>query len=417
MLNYLEIEVHFISPEFNHNTFLTLSNINQNNKKYEYVNLSNLSSLSLEYVKNFLAEYDLLIGYELAHTTKEIFDALEIKYIDVWISSIRFCSDLLFEFYSNDPEINKKFTNYKLNKAFLFQRAQAIKDQTFSFKNPNLQLVRNSALLIGQVFEDLAVMKDGKFLTLIDYHETVAEIAPHYNKLYLLKHPLMKLEDYEKVSSMFQNIPNFEYLPQINVYKLLASDEIEAVYGISSSVLTEAYYFNKKVTFFYKPVIDSRYTCIKTAFYRTSFWKDILSLECRKKDIEFLADDGYLRYKLNSIYSYKDFNDVQEMKYLTSLHYGNLRNVWLFISSLSSNKNYILYGYEEIGQFIMPHIPNLIGVINKGNNLHLVDKKISIIPINELINYPDAYLIVTRDFDEETIKNLEKYTTRLIFFK
>ena len=49
---------------------------------------------SLDYLKSFLDSFDLIIGYELSEITKESINSLQKRYIDIWLSPIRFLNDL-----------------------------------------------------------------------------------------------------------------------------------------------------------------------------------------------------------------------------------------------------------------------------------------------------------------------------------
>ncbi len=85
------------------------------------------------------------------------------------------------------------------------------------------------------------------------------------------------------------------------------------------------------------------------------FGKKILNISSVKKDIDYLVDDGYLKYKFEV--SNKDiFKNIPDVQQSVSL-------IINAIHQLPKDKQYILYGYGAIGNLIAPHIPNLIGLL------------------------------------------------------
>jgi len=281
----VEIEL-FSKQEFGYSQgyFFSLCNIPVNiSLKEPFFPLvyEDLTPQSIEYVLSFLRGYDVVITYEASTLFRKVLEDNSIRYIDIWLSPIRFYKDLMFSFYSNDPVIRASLSKYKVDEKKLYREAKVINDQFKYFikVKENFSLERNSALIIGQLSRDKSVMKERKFLTLLDFYEDIKKLSKKYTKLYLLRHPLMRLEEFKTIVEGFSDIKNIEWLEGVNTYFLLTREEIKSCVGISSSVLTEARYFGKEVIFLYKPVIDENYVNIYEHYYSSSFWANILGLD------------------------------------------------------------------------------------------------------------------------------------------
>jgi len=311
------------------------------NLKFNNFNAHNITSSAYRLIHEYIKGYDVLIAYELSVETKKVFDHYNINYIDIWLSPIRFCKDLMFEFYSNNSTIQEKLQNYALKDETLYQAASNLKDYTNSFFESSSAIEPNSLLLIGQLSEDKAVMKDNKFLTLLDFIPQIKELSHKYAKVYFSKHPLMSKEEFNVIFESFRDIENMQALEEgENTYQLLCNQNIDCVVAISSSVLNEAKYFAKDTIYLYKPVLNDLYHRIDKEFYKTAFWSAILGVE-HKKISEYLVHDNFLRYKLDGRYSYEIYlNDSQDFTF-----YNKLLRLQDLLNRLDRDKKYILYGY------------------------------------------------------------------------
>lgn len=419
ILEKLDFSVHYGLKNFSQDEFYKLAHLTKSNNIYEDITLQNLTSESLHYLKNSLINHDYLITYELSKNSREILEYLEIKYIDIWLSPIRFYKDTLFEFYSNDEKIKKELTKLSFDNKKLFKRAKKIKTHCKLFlENPNLE--KNSCLIIGQMNQDKSVMKDGKFLTLIDFMDRLEELSTKHNKLYLLKHPLTKNEDFEYIKKKLASIRNLEILINVNTYHLLVMQEIKCVAGISSSVLIESEYFNKKVELFYKPVIDNDYVRIYKHFFSSNFWQSIFGIKKEKK-FKYFMDNNYFRLKYNLIYAYDIFlPTLPEKKLKLKEKYNTIINVYNFIETIDVSQKYILYGFGSVGRLLYPHLKNNIVAIVDKVLLSTIKayEGIPIISIDDIDNYPDVTVIVSPFLHQNEITfELRNCTNQLIQIK
>ncbi|RXK13606.1 hypothetical protein CP965_07360 [Halarcobacter mediterraneus] len=384
-------------------------------EKYIEVNIEDLNKESLNYIKSYIEGFDILITFELSSTSKKIFESLNIKYLDIWVSPIRFHKDIMFSFYSNKKSIQEKLDKFQISEKKLFKRANKLSNYIKNFSPLEINLTENSALIIGQLKYDKSVMKNGKFLTLLDFKNTLNKISKNYKKLYFLKHPLMKENEYKELFNELKSNGSIEFLNDINIYKLLTSKEINEVIGISSSVLTEAKYFNKKVRFLYKPVIPQKYKLIYKKIYKSEFWKTILDLNSEEK-FDYLVHDNYLRYSSNVYYGYKEFlNDNHIFK-----TYQEFIDYIKFIESLDNGNNYILYGFGTLGKLILSLLDKVVyGVIDKNLNDNYIlyrNNKIPKVNIDDLKRNDN--LIVSPFLYNKEIKNeLKDIKCNIIYYK
>lgn len=411
----LHIEVVIDNGNFKQEAFYDLILVKEENrKKFIVLDEKKLTKNSLGMINDYIKEYDLLITYELSIETRELFDKCGIKYIDLWLSPIRFYDDLMFNIYSNVPNIQNSLKKYQIDEELFFIQSKKISNQFKYFElNKTVSLEPNSLLLIGQLFEDRSVIKDKRFLTLIEYKKRLKELSNDFNKIYFQKHPLMPLKDFKLYLNEFKEIKNIEYLENINIYELLSREEIKKVVAISSSVLFEAKFFNKDTEYLYKPIIHKNSIMIYKDYFTVSFWIDILSIKTAIPNVELLNYDNYFRQKLNAFWGYKYFIEDNNKNFL----YNHLVKFYNFLEQLSKDKKYILYGYGSIGKIIYPFIKkNIKAIIDKSiqDNFIVIDnQEIKVTKIEDL--HQDDYVIISPfKYNDEIKRELLKYTKNII---
>ncbi|WP_418181139.1 hypothetical protein ACNSOL_05265 [Aliarcobacter lanthieri] len=398
--------------DFSRKHFLSLMNQKDLNSTYQEFNINLLNQQAINYIRQYTDKFDFFITFELSKNSKEIFKKLNLKYLDIWVSPIRFHKDILFSFYSNVLKIQNILNQYKISEKKLIKRADKLIKYIKTFQPLHVEIEKNSVLIIGQLIHDKSVMKDGKILSLSDFKEELEHLFNQYKKVYFLKHPLMQEDEFNKILLEFNKFDNIEYLQNKNIYQLLTSKKIKKVIGISSSVLTEAKYFNKKVKFLYQPVIDKEYMLIYKAFYKAKFWEDIFDHKL-KNDFEYLVHDNFLRYQSNAYHAYKDFlNDNDKNR-----KYSALIKFYNFLEQLPKDKKYILYGYGSIGKIIYPFIKNNIkAIIDKSLQDHFIvidNQEIKVIKIEDL-SVEDYVIITPFKYDNEIKRELLNYTKNII---
>ncbi|MFA7090448.1 MAG: hypothetical protein WC149_01200 [Arcobacteraceae bacterium] len=419
ILEKLDLLIFSEVPKFSQNTFYEIAKINPSNNIYDDIKLESLNKESLHYLHNCLKDFDYFIGFELSKNTREIFEHLNIKYLDIWISSVRFYKDILLEFNCNDAKIRETLKNYELKESVLYKRTkELIQHSNTFFKQPHIK--ENSCLIIGQLLQDKSVLKENTFLTLLDYFEAIKTLSLKYNMLYVLKHPLMSQEDFEAIEKRLLEISNIQILQGFNTYHLLCLPQIKCVAGISSSVLTEAHYFGKEVLFFYQPVIEPSSCRIYNHYYDANFWKKILGIKSKKRFV-YCVDDHYFRLKYNLIYAYDIFlPTLPEKKLELKEKYNTIINIYNFIETIDVSQKYILYGFGSVGKLLYPHLKNnIVAIVDKVLVTKIKEYEgIPIIALNELGNYTYDKIIVSPFLHQNEITfELRNYANQLIQIK
>ncbi len=381
---------------FSREHLLHLCGFTSNGTPYQPITPKMLGKDAKTYIQAHLKGYDLVIGFELAPDTRTIFDHLQIRYIDIWLSPYRFYHDLLLSFSSNDAAINSKFKQYRLDLNTLTLRAQELSQYFTAFwPTPNITLFDDSALIIAQLHVDKAVWHNGAFINLTDCMHELSQLSRSHQHLYLLRHPRMNAEEFNSVARTLETIENLTYIDNMNVYDLLSRKEITTVAAISSSVLAEAECFGKKTVAFYPPVIDVKeQSQIYTHFFGTDFWADVLSLSSNTS-LRYFTYDNFLRHRFEAYYAYRPL--LEELHHLQPPS-QTIEHVSHVCQSIDPTGKYVLYGYGTLGTLIFPHIKNhLVAIIDETlsrNGTHSVDA-IPVIPLNALRAYLPATVIIT----------------------
>jgi len=417
ILRELGVEVDIFSKytfNYSHKLFLKLCNIPSEvqleTPPYPLL-YEDLTPQSVDYALSFLENYDLILIFEASDLLKKLLNDHSLRFIDMWVSPLRFLKDFLLCFYSNDTGIQATLKKYKIKESKIYKEAKVIADQFKHFIKLPSKLEDNSALVIAQLPRDKAVMKGRQFLTLLDFRSKIKEVSTKFKKLYFLPHPLMKQTELKTVIKELSDIKNLELLKGINSYFLLTREEIKTCLGISSSLLTEAKYFGKEVIFFYKPVIGNHYITVYKDYYNSSFWNRILRLN-NQTHFSFLAHDNFLRNKFHP-YSYNIFVErTEKQKY-----YRFLQNLYSSLKNLDKSKDYILYGIGSIGKLILPFLLKenikIKAIADKYTSSSYIEG-IKVIHPNQINN--GEYVIVTPFIYEEEIRQeLEQKECKLIF--
>ncbi len=106
---------------------------------------------------------------------------------------------------------------------------------------------RSYGLLLGQMPFDAAVIRDGKFLDLVDFEPQIQAAARTHKRLVARPHPYSPFTD--ATLEMLSRIPEAEF-SAANTYSLLCDPMCEGAYAISSSALHEARYLGVPATAF-----------------------------------------------------------------------------------------------------------------------------------------------------------------------
>ncbi|WP_438864920.1 hypothetical protein [Neptunicella sp.] len=369
------------------------------------------SRLLLEHIQHF----DIVICYELSDESFKLFQQLNIDVIDIWFSPIRFCADNMFTLRASNPEVQQKLSLFNIDEQVFYQQARKLSEHCQQFLPTEMKLSPNSALLIGQMLQDKAVMKGDKFITLQDYLDEIQTLAKQYSMLYLLKHPFMSDHDFSLIRQSLSSISNLVYLRQGNVYKLLACPEISAVIALSSSVLSEAVYFGKQVHYLFRNLFVQGFITVQDAFFSSDFWAALLKCDNPIAGVSYLHCDNFLRARFNAAYAYEPFiSEVlnARVKPKKQIVYKGITQIYQFLNELDKDKQYVLYGYGTVGKLIAPFLgKNVKGIIDESLST-AIDVNINILQPHDLTT-EDEVIITAFKYAEEIIPQLQPYTQHI----
>ena len=351
-------------------------------------------------IEDYLRDIGLFIGYELSASSRRCLDELNIPYLDVWFSPLRFGKDAQFSLHSNVAAINEVLNRHAVPEETFQAEADALAGYCRHFLPVGHQISADSALLIGQLFIDKASQCGDRFVSLLDYVTELKQIATQHSALYLLKHPLMSEADFIKVRNALAAIDNLHYLQGANVYQLMADERITRVIAVSSSVVLEARYFSKQTEYLYQPVLGEEYVHVRDAFYSSRFWCELLNQKI-KSHWHYFHCDNWLRAKFDAFYAYGLFTSelFAGSKHKRRLEdYQALVNAATVVDNLPSAGRLVLYGAGSVGGLILPALkPRIAAVIDKGLSDNGV-KQWHGVPVWETSELQDGDLILIGAF-------------------
>lgn len=235
----------------------------------------------------------LVLGFEMSRTHVRSLQARRIPFVSFDISPLRFMDDLCIRICECSPEIHLDEFNLKILDVYfaanLMKAAKAY--DTGIAANPG------SVLVIGQTLHDRTVIHGGRFHSISEYVEDILQLAAG-RRIYYKPHP------YHNNSVDMCRMLSAQNCEQINIYKLLSQNEFTDVIGLSSSVLTEAAFFGKKVHRFL-PDGKNLMTVSARDFMSMSLWASMLQ-EFTAEDINITLpyQPGMLRVALNTYWGY-----------------------------------------------------------------------------------------------------------------
>ena len=185
ILSTFGVKVFFGDNLFDHNfqrKFCSLNQVNPSQEGKFFLKQFSPNQDSLDYLKSFLDSFDLIIGYEFSEITKESINSLQKRYIDIWLSPIRFLNDLNFCLHSNDENINKKLSKVRLNSNKIFEKANQIIENRQIDKPEKTSSDLGANLIVTQSLEDKSLVKDSKYLKLTDFKKEIVKICKSFSR-------------------------------------------------------------------------------------------------------------------------------------------------------------------------------------------------------------------------------------------
>lgn len=211
-------------------------------------------------IRAWIPENTLIFSYEMAPWLETLLREENVPFVDIRLSSLRFCPDLFIGLRSNLEPLDEEF------------RLCSIPDDMFRYEADMLSArlrhsngfriverdYTDSAVFIGQTAEDTSLVQDsgGGFLKLNTFLEDLLRIRENYKNVYYKPHPMASKrhirDEIQTLKKIFKTCLRIDE----NLYSVMCSREDFLLFGISSGALSEGVFFNKEVNFLYKPIFQ-----------------------------------------------------------------------------------------------------------------------------------------------------------------
>ena len=264
------------------NDFYTLLGLEHNLSSYLSIFSGEHNSVLGDQL-NALFSGALVIGFELPPFLIQFFDDSEIPYVDVILGPLRFFPDLVPAVRSNVPAVvsvlkSEALSEYEIDIVAGWRKAFFAKRKLDAFK-------KGTTLLVGQVSNDTSQIMGSTFVSLQDFEANIRSLSKDSTVIFKVHPYASKIEKDAQIEMMRRHHIG---IVESNIYELLCSEGIEKVASVSSSVLVEAPYFNKRVEAFVsypfpfskgEPAGTGRFFNIYDRICEIGFWASVLGEE------------------------------------------------------------------------------------------------------------------------------------------
>ena len=211
------------------------------------------------------------IGFEfpLGFTTE--CDRLGIPYVDLNAHPIRFCDDLFIGLKTASD-----ISRHVVNEQEFYFASQIL--QARSENISGIAITKDALLMVGQTPFDRAVVVDSKVKKFDDFKDELVALAKQHSMIIWKAHPAAINNEPTAVLNLMTKEAKIgcHRATKINIYKLLSESNISTVVGLSSSVLKEAPYFEKKAVRFLRDLSAGYHPLTAETLCSEELWYDIL---------------------------------------------------------------------------------------------------------------------------------------------
>lgn len=235
---------------------------------------------ALAYLAEFF-ENVTVIGFELSPYLRASLDELNSIYIDLCIHPARFMEDLALFVSSNSKEVSNKAREFGLSEADFRLRSTFLSGawRQQGYVQPRFH---SAALICLQTTMDRVLIHEGRFLSIERYLPQLLEIRKRFDRVYVKPHPLGSSES--GVGFIIDHIDGVEVLNR-NFYEVIARQEIDVVYSISSGTTNEARYLGLEGYHLFRDYYEAEENLAGGSVYHAvidevlwpDFWRKVLS--------------------------------------------------------------------------------------------------------------------------------------------
>lgn len=251
---------------------------------------------AIEYLFNYISKDTLILAFEMPPWLIKACNERGYVFIDIRISPLRFGRDLYIGISCNSKELTERISSFsvldeelRLEASTLSANVRLHQRRLADERGYNFDSLKDSVVFVGQLPYDASLLDEkGYSLRCIDFAEQLKKLC-NKKRLFYKAHPLA-LEYAEEERKQLASITGYQVLPcNLNAYQVLGSSDNVELVGISSSMLQEAEWFNKKAHILYKPFVslfskgksfESSYKQIHfQTFLSPEFWHSTLTPE------------------------------------------------------------------------------------------------------------------------------------------
>ncbi|MEJ1296693.1 MAG: hypothetical protein RPU64_04890 [Candidatus Sedimenticola sp. (ex Thyasira tokunagai)] len=196
-----------------------------------------------EYLAQHIPDDSLVIGFELPELFIKAFDSMGVSYVDIMMAPIRFMSDIVLGIRASRDDIHSRLLLHALTEAEICVHAGAFNARLCRL--PSLALREHSAVLAGQVSNDVSLANQGQFIGFNDFKDEIQDLVSTHAQVYFKPHPYANAAQVKLQKSVLKQFGSIQVTNE-NIYHLLYQSELSAVCALTSSVVIEAPYFGVK---------------------------------------------------------------------------------------------------------------------------------------------------------------------------
>ncbi|QEN85802.1 hypothetical protein FZC33_06100 [Labrys sp. KNU-23] len=183
-----------------------------------------------------LRAFDLVLGFEMPPNLIRALHAHGQKLIDISIDPVRFCEDLFLRMRSNDPVLQTLIAEQSVPSSLIVAGAAELRARI-----QPLPAQPEAIVFAGQVPDDSSLIAGSRIQSATPFADRLNEIAAG-RQILLKPHPYAPANP--DLATLHHALPKSRFTRD-NIYALMAAPWLGAVVTLSSSVATEALYFDK----------------------------------------------------------------------------------------------------------------------------------------------------------------------------
>ena len=190
----------------------------------------------------------LVISFELPPLLRQCLEICDIPYIDIAIGPFRFLPDLSMLIRSNIGHVVNGLGRFSVSDTERFVYSGRV--LAFMARRVKEEYPLNTILLIGQVGDDVSLIRNGKYIGYADFESQLMEHLRVAEKVLYKPHPYASrthiIKEYMLLKRLAKKAGSKCIRTNINIYMLMAMESITKIVSLTSSASLEARFFNKE---------------------------------------------------------------------------------------------------------------------------------------------------------------------------